>query len=146
MEDSDKNSPLDATTGNAAGLKKGQRATVILDLSDLTDRLGGDRDLIEMFLEDLKVVMMEELFRQLAELRAHVDRGEADTVQRAAHSLKGSAANLSATALYDAVCELEDWTKLRKLEQIRNPLAKVEQELERLRNFVASAGFAERPL
>jgi HPt (histidine-containing phosphotransfer) domain-containing protein len=75
----------------------------ILDTATALERVEGDvellRELAEMFLEHAPVMM--------AEVRDAWARRDAAALQRAAHALKGSAANLAAVAVCDAAKHLE---------------------------------------
>jgi HPt (histidine-containing phosphotransfer) domain-containing protein len=78
-------------------------APVAFDEDGLRQRLGGDDDLmtdvIRLFLEDLPA--------RLAEIRAAVNGRNAEALRAAAHTLKGSAGNLSAGGLFEAARVLE---------------------------------------
>ena len=69
----------------------------------LRDRLSGDdeliTDVIRLFLEDCPV--------RLAAIKDAVTRKHAEDLRTSAHALKGSAANLSATGLFEAARVLE---------------------------------------
>jgi CheY-like chemotaxis protein len=69
----------------------------------LLARLGGDEQLlaevVQFFLEDCPT--------HLSAIKAAVDDRDAEKLRRAAHSLKGAAGNLAATALVDAAATLE---------------------------------------
>jgi HPt (histidine-containing phosphotransfer) domain-containing protein len=78
-------------------------APVAFDEDGLRQRLGGDdelmTDVIRLFLEDLPA--------RLAEIRAAVNGRNAEALRAAAHTLKGSAGNLSAGGLFEAARVLE---------------------------------------
>ena len=78
-------------------------APVTFDEGSLRQRLGGDdelmTDVIRVFLEDLPM--------RLAEIRDAVNRRNADALRTAAHTLKGSAGNLSADGVFEAARVLE---------------------------------------
>jgi PAS domain S-box-containing protein len=80
----------------------------------LMERLGGDEQLftevIQSFLEDCP--------RRLAAIRTAVDLRDAERVRAAAHALKGSAGNLSATALFTAAQTLERIGAERRLDAL----------------------------
>jgi signal transduction histidine kinase/CheY-like chemotaxis protein len=74
-----------------------------IDRDRLMRRLGGDVQLFvqvsQLFLEDCPV--------RLAAIGAAVDRGDAEEIRATAHALKGAAANISATRLFEATAALE---------------------------------------
>jgi HPt (histidine-containing phosphotransfer) domain-containing protein len=78
-------------------------ARATFDRDALRDRLCGDEelmtDVIRLFLQDCP--------GRLAAIKDAVTRKHADDLRLAAHGLKGSAANLSATGLFEAARVLE---------------------------------------
>lgn len=72
-------------------------------LANLLDLMDGDADLvvevIDLFLEDAP--------QRIAGIVAAIDAGEPDSLMRAAHSLKGSSANVGAKALTGLCANLE---------------------------------------
>jgi CheY-like chemotaxis protein len=79
------------------------RATTTFDRSALLRRLGDD----EALLSDLVGVFLEDCPGQLSRIRAALDNGDSGQLRMAAHSLKGSAANLSGSAVAEAARVLE---------------------------------------
>jgi len=77
--------------------------TAPINLADLRHRMMGDEILIQLVLHSFS----EALESQLAAIRTALASGESPLVAIAAHSLKGSAANLSADFLRDACVTLE---------------------------------------
>ena len=75
----------------------------MLDHDLAISRVGGDAEL----LKELGQLFIEEYPRLLAELRDAHRRGDAQEVERAAHSLKGSAVNFGARRAVDAAARIE---------------------------------------
>ena len=73
-----------------------------IDFEQALERFGGNealyRRLSAKFVDD----------PHFAELEAALEHGDADAAQRAAHSLKGVAGNLSFGILYDVSCRMND--------------------------------------
>ena len=73
------------------------------DAAAFDRQTGGDRalgvELLHMFLEDCPV--------RVAAIRAAVERGDAEEIRTAAHSLKGSAGYLTAVFVVEAAARLE---------------------------------------
>jgi two-component system, sensor histidine kinase and response regulator len=78
--------------------------TVLADVADMRRRLGNDDELIA----ELFQLFLEDYPSQLDTLRAAVDSRGPDAVRRAAHVVKSSAGNLSASRVADAAAALED--------------------------------------
>jgi len=75
----------------------------VLDVHDLYDRLGDDRELAR----ELLAVFLEEHARMSGGLEKALRAGDAMALKIAAHGLKGMAANISAGALRDASLQIE---------------------------------------
>ena len=104
----------------------------IIDREGALARLGGDegllRDLIRFFLEDSPELLQC--------LRQNLDQENPAEVERAAHSLKGLAANFGAEQAVKAAFKLEQIGHSGKLADAPEALVKLEQELERLTNVL----------
>ncbi len=68
----------------------------VFDYADFLERIDGDVDLLKEVIE----IFLEDTPRLLADLFAAIRRGDAGAVERAAHTLKGATANISAKRLY----------------------------------------------
>jgi len=94
-------------------------------LAQLNDALGGEvTGIIEFFLEYLP--------GQIETLHKALDAGDADTLRREAHSLKGSAGNLGALPLSRLCKELESQAAAHDLAAAQNTLAAIDSEAPRL--------------
>jgi len=78
-------------------------ATTPINLADLRNRVMDDDVIIQHMLTSFSGVLES----QLTAIRTALATGESPAVARAAHSLKGAAANLSAEPLRDACGALE---------------------------------------
>jgi histidine phosphotransfer protein HptB len=81
------------------------------------------REIIGIFLEDTPL--------RIAELDQSLAAGDASKFTRAAHSIKGSAANLGATALGAAALSLEAESKLKPLAEMQPLLGALKAEYAR---------------
>ncbi len=75
----------------------------VLDRAEVLDRVGGDGEL----LKELVRVFLDSWPRQLAELRAALERRDVRALGRAAHTLKGTVGTLGARAAFTAAQSLE---------------------------------------
>jgi CheY-like chemotaxis protein/HPt (histidine-containing phosphotransfer) domain-containing protein len=90
----------------AAGLKVDERA--------LRERLGDDEQLFNEVIQ----AFLESCRSQLAGIKAAIQRGDTEAVRKAAHSLKGSAGNLSAPSLFAAAAALEHVATERRMDAL----------------------------
>ena len=102
-----------------------------VDLARALHWVGGDRRL----LRELVGVFVEEAPGRLAELRRGAAARDAATVERVAHSLKGSAGLLGAASLQAASAELEERAVAKRVDGVADLVARVEGELERVLAF-----------
>ena len=90
------------------------------------ERLGGDeellRDVARLFLEEYPVLLLE--------IRQAVAAQDAEALQRAAHSLKGSVSNFGADAAYNAASMLEMMGRTLDLAHVERGLAELDEALQ----------------
>jgi HPt (histidine-containing phosphotransfer) domain-containing protein len=105
----------------------------IFDRKDALARMDGDESLLQellgMFREDFPV--------KKAEIAEALQRGDPETVRQVAHSVKGSAANLSLMAVREAAYALETAGKEGRLEDARRLFQDLQSEYARLDGFLA---------
>ncbi len=100
----------------------------VLDQKALLDLVNGDskalKNLIKAFVEDLG--------GQRSEIQRAVAMRDGRMIQRAAHSLKGAASNLTAAAVAAAAKRLEKMGRANDLAQVDEAYAALEKEIKRL--------------
>ena len=99
-----------------------------LDTQGLMDRFEGDWQL----LHDAAEVFRASCPRLLAQLREAILSGDAEAVERAAHTIKGSAGNFGGHACVEAALRLEIMGRTRDLRNAADACADLESEIERL--------------
>jgi two-component system, sensor histidine kinase and response regulator len=100
----------------------------VMNVEDALRRLGDDeellRDIVQIYLEDAPP-MVERIHDAVA-------RGDTHALQRAAHSLKGLAATLSASEVVGAAGRLEHMGASRNLSEAAKAVAEVDQHVRDL--------------
>jgi HPt (histidine-containing phosphotransfer) domain-containing protein len=84
-------------------------------------------------LREVAAVFVEQAPRMLEELRAGIAAGDAATVRRAAHTIKGSAGIFGAAAVARAAATLEAQARAGELDDARRLEQELERETDRLR-------------
>jgi HPt (histidine-containing phosphotransfer) domain-containing protein len=97
----------------------------VLDRATALARVGGDLDL----LKEIAALFLDEYPRALYDIHKALDSGDAKTLERSAHGLKGSVANFGARAAVDAAFQLEQFGRAHKLDQAPPAVAALEQAL-----------------
>jgi two-component system, sensor histidine kinase and response regulator len=105
-----------------------------LDRATALARVGGDLDL----LKEIATLFLDEYPRALDEIHRALASGDAKTLERSAHGLKGSVANFGARAAVDAAFQLEQLGRAHKLDQVPPALAALEQTLASLHTELSS--------
>jgi CheY-like chemotaxis protein len=103
-------------------------ATVI-DLPTTMKRLGGDEELLKEFIE----VFNEDAPGLLQALRSAIPEGDSASAARAAHSLRGLAANFSATSVVEAASLIEHAAKSGDLTDVDALLERLSSAVSQLR-------------
>jgi len=115
----------------------------LLDLQGALRRLDGDREL----LAELAQFFLEDSPGLLDRVRDGLRSGDARTVQRAAHSLKGLAANFGAQGAVDAASAVEDCGQSGDLAAAAAALPQLERQVGLLQTALAayrqSSGFLD---
>lgn len=106
----------------------------VLDRSVLMESLENDNELIEEILG-----LFEDITPEIIEsLDAAADEGNIEEVKRNAHSLKGSAGNIGAKALEEAMRDIETACSEKELGGIRNKVSDAIDEYKRLKSELGS--------
>jgi signal transduction histidine kinase/CheY-like chemotaxis protein len=100
------------------------------------DRLGGDEEL----LEELCQIFLMESPKLMERLRRAIADGDAEALQRAAHSLKGEVSYLAAAQATQAARRLEEMAQANDLSRAAETLALLTRELESLRRAIETPG------
>lgn len=108
--------------------------TPVLDYEEFLDRVGGEDD----FARELLSEFVEGLPADIDSLKAALEAGNLEEVVHKAHTLKGSAANLSAKALSQAAKVIEQAGRDNDLEAARGGMPRTEVEAEKLKDRFAS--------
>jgi two-component system, sensor histidine kinase and response regulator len=100
----------------------------VMNVDDALRRLGDDkellRDIIQIYLEDAPGIV-EKIHNAL-------DQADTNALQRAAHSLKGLAATLSASEFVGAAARVEYLAATRNLSEAPKAVAEVDQHVSDL--------------
>jgi two-component system sensor histidine kinase/response regulator len=96
--------------------------------------LGGDNkihdEIIDVFLQDVP--------KQICELKDAIIRGDAATVQRHAHSLRGASANVGAIRLEEIALLLEEGGERRDMRQASEMLELIRKEFKRIERMLTT--------
>jgi two-component system sensor histidine kinase/response regulator len=112
----------------------GQLQEQVLERATALARVGGDLDL----LKEIAALFLDEYPRELDEIHKALAAGDAQTLERSAHGLKGSVANFGPRAAVDAAFQLEQLGKAGKLDQAPPVLAELERTLACLHTELSS--------
>jgi len=111
-----------------------------VDLAVAMRWLGGDRHL----LSELVGIFVDDGPKRLQAIRAALTASDVRQIEHVAHSLKGSAAILGATQLSSAALALEDAAHDGHTDKGPDLVAAIARELDRVMEFFADPGWAER--
>jgi PAS domain S-box-containing protein len=112
----------------------------VVDTSQLSELAGEDQE----FVQSVVLSFEKSMAQLLATMHGAASRGEVQQVARAAHQVKGAAANLHAAVLSGLAAEIEANAKTMSQAQIQERLNRLALEIGRattaLQTFAASAG------
>jgi two-component system sensor histidine kinase/response regulator len=105
----------------------------IFDKNSFIDRLLGDEDLAKEIIKGF----IEDSLRQINTLKEAVDNKDADMIHYQAHSLKGAAANISATALRELCYKIEIAGETGDLIKVASLIPKLDEQFEVLKKSLS---------
>jgi CheY-like chemotaxis protein/HPt (histidine-containing phosphotransfer) domain-containing protein len=106
----------------------------IFDKNSFLERLMGDEELAKEIIEGF----IEDSMSQIATIKEAFDNRNLDGIHRQAHSLKGAAANISATALKELAYEIEIAGETGDLVKASSLIPKLDEQLEVLKKRLAT--------
>jgi CheY-like chemotaxis protein/HPt (histidine-containing phosphotransfer) domain-containing protein len=101
----------------------------VIDTAQILANLGGDA----MLLAELAGLFLEECPRLLSDVRSAIVRGDAQALERAAHSLKGAVGNFQAHAVLEAALSLEEMGRAGDLTQAQETYDRLEGLIDQLK-------------
>jgi HPt (histidine-containing phosphotransfer) domain-containing protein len=110
-----------------------RRTPAHIDREALLERVEGDAALLAQMLEIFEV----EGDRLVAVMEAAVGSGDASSLERAAHTLKGMVANFTADAAANAASHLEEMGRTGRLQGAEDLLHELAQEVTALRALLS---------
>ena len=99
-------------------------------LARVLDSVGGDTD----FLAELLAAFYEDSPQQIVAMRTALASGDAETLRRAAHSLKSNSANFGALILSQQCKELEALAKIGALDGAEALIAAIDEGYQAARS------------
>jgi CheY-like chemotaxis protein/HPt (histidine-containing phosphotransfer) domain-containing protein len=100
----------------------------VFDLSKALEVVDGDMELFK----EIADLFLENLPNNIAQIREGIAKGDANALEQAAHSLKGSVGNFGAKRAFEAAYRLEIIGREGRLAEADAALSKLEKELKDL--------------
>lgn len=101
----------------------------VLDKTAILDRVGGDTEL----LGEIVALFLDDYPRLLSEIRDAFQQGDAERLEKSAHTLKGSVSNFAAEAAVQAALKLETIGRSRDVAEAPTAIMQLEKEMDRVR-------------
>jgi CheY-like chemotaxis protein len=117
------------TDSQAAGLPP-----LMLDKAALLARVGGREDRLRTIIQ----VFLEESAGLMAELRAAITAGDASSLKRAAHSLKGALGIFAVPSVLETACTLESLSQAGELAGAAEAYSRLEEKVGNLKSALAA--------
>lgn len=112
----------------------------VFNLAEALTRVDEDEDLFQTLAE----LFIEQAPLDMAAAQAALDAGDAETLARTAHRMKGAILQFSAPALFEATKQLEALGKAGSIDDSKPVCARVTEELQKLMTAL-SEYVARRP-
>jgi HPt (histidine-containing phosphotransfer) domain-containing protein len=112
-----------------------QLSEVSWDMSKTLEQLGGDLTLFQEVMD----IFLAEAPIHLAALRLAVERGQAETVERTAHTLKGEVGYLGIPGISQTASQIEEMGRSNNVGGAANLLAQFEADINGLFTAIRSA-------
>ena len=103
-----------------------------IDIEKAIAEFEGDKQFLSEVLEGFTIGVGE----RIVVIRMALSRGDAETVTKEAHAIKGGAANITARALSSAASALENKAKTKELDGAEEIADRLEREFKALKRFI----------
>jgi len=123
-------------SASEAARTQGDEPAAVFNREELLDRIGGD----EPFMEELLDLYVEDTGRSIRLLMNRSPGDPPETLQRLAHTIKGSSANTAAPAMRAAAAELEKALRNGEENRIPDLVETLAREFHRFRSVVRKTG------
>ncbi|MFH1861940.1 MAG: PAS domain S-box protein [bacterium] len=110
-----------------------------LDLNALLERVDGDKEL----LQEIAALFLEDQQRMLSDIQQALESKDPQSLEQAAHTLKGSVSNFGADSAVNLALKLEMKGRNRTLEQTEELLSALKNEIGNLNQQLAALVEAE---
>ena len=107
-----------------------------------TDKIAGLQQLARAnpsFMRDITGLFREDAVVRIHELRDSASRGDAETIARAAHSLKSSSGNIGAARMYSLCATIESSARQGSLDGVAEMVEQLASELDRALHALAQS-------
>jgi HPt (histidine-containing phosphotransfer) domain-containing protein len=104
----------------------------VWDHAVMLERVLGDEELARRILERFRA----DIPRQIQVLKEFLEAGDASSVEREAHTIKGVAANVGGEALRAVAFEMEKASRAGDLDAVKARMAELESQFERLNQAI----------
>ena len=105
---------------------------IVIDVDEFLERVDNDFELVEELLE----LFLESYDKSLEEIKNAILENDPEKLKRAAHTIKGSAGNISAKSIYNSALRLEKNASDKNLINARIELSKLEKHLAILDKYI----------
>ena len=106
-----------------------------INVDEFLDRCMGNTDLYTRMLDKFE----EQVEIQFSEIIDLLEKQEVESIRRAAHTVKGMAANTSAVDLMKLASEMEDMAKEGDLESFKTQIDQLQYEIQRCVDYIPEA-------
>ncbi|MEI6149811.1 MAG: response regulator, partial [bacterium] len=112
------------------------QGTSVWNRTAMLDRMMGDEELAHAVM----AAFIEDIPKQMAGLRAALDREDAAAAERTAHTIKGAVANIGGEAVRALALEMENAARSGNLSVIRFRMSKLEEQIGQLTRVMMEGG------
>ncbi|HTC64745.1 MAG TPA: ATP-binding protein [Candidatus Saccharimonadales bacterium] len=120
---------MNSSLANKNGSEGAQPTDLVFDTAKVLESLDGDFDLLLEIIE----ISQTQFSKHMLNIQDGMLNGDTKLLERAAHALKGTAANLLASKVMEAASQLEEMARGRSLTGSKDILLTLEEELAKLR-------------
>ena len=112
-----------------------KKDTIPINVDEFLERCMGNTDLYTRMLDKFH----EQVEIQFTEIVDLLEKQEVESIRRAAHTVKGMAANTSAVDLMKVASEMEDYAKQGELDKFKSQIDQLQYEIQRCVDYIPEA-------